>query len=95
MPTHNTPTVTRPDDTSREPESRELLYILHCNSMDEYGVKLSQNLIHDNLNDNELFRFLNTIYSRTRHDQRWLTLRDTTKVSLCKVRFLLDWLVPC
>lgn len=96
LPTHNTPTVTRSGDVPRESELRQLLYLLHCNSKGEYGVKLDQDLIHENLNDKELFRFLNTIYSRARKETKWLTLRNTTNISLCKVCSLrIKWRVDC
>jgi hypothetical protein len=89
LPSHHAPTITGSDGALQVPDSSELLYLLHCNSTGEYGVKLDQDLIPKELNDKELFWFLNTIYCRARKKTKWLTLRNTTNISLCKVCFLL------
>ncbi|KAJ9137710.1 hypothetical protein NKR23_g8969 [Pleurostoma richardsiae] len=81
--THATPTTTT-SDSSRESESKELLYLLHCRSTGEYGIRLDQDLIPDNLNDQELFKFLRIVYCRARQGAKWFTLRNTISISLCK-----------
>ena len=86
LPTHNVAVPTPSGKTGLESQPVNLLYLLHCNSTGEYGVELHQDLIHDSLSDQELFRFLRTVYSRARKQTKWLTLRNTTNISLCKVR---------
>lgn len=85
LPTHHARIATAVDEAAPESHSANLLYLLHCNSTGEHGVKLHQDLIHYKLNDQELFRFLRTVYCRARKGTKWFTLRNTTSISLCKV----------
>ncbi|KAK3319087.1 hypothetical protein B0H66DRAFT_623462 [Apodospora peruviana] len=87
LPTYNSTTTTNStngENSTRSTEPTRLLYLLYCTSKGTYGVKFHQNLIHDKLNDQELFRFLRTVYTRARKETKWLTLRTTTNISLCK-----------
>ena len=61
--------------------ANEALYLLHCNTTGEYGIKLHQDLISENLNDQELFKFLGVVYYRARRKTGWLTTRNTTRIS--------------
>ena len=65
--------------------ANEALYLLHCNTTGEYGIKLRQDLISENLNDQELFKFIRMVYYRARRKTRWFTIRNTRKMSLSKV----------
>ena len=85
LPTYNARTATSAGNDVTRTEPAGLLYLLYCTSTGAYGVKFHQNLIHEKLNDRELFLFLRTIYCRARKETKWFTLRTTTNISLCKV----------
>jgi hypothetical protein len=85
LPTHNATNSTVTESATMRTEPTGLLYLLHCNSTSTYGVKLHQDLIHEDMSDQDLFRYLRTIYCRARGKTKWFTLRNTTNISLCKV----------